>query len=262
MDSNKEILNNKITLVTGAAGGIGEKICAEFAELGCIVYLCDIKDTSETAQKINENVGAVRAKSLICDISSKESIREMFSIIEVENGGVDILVNNAAVKGPITGSHSFPEMTYGGFKKTIDIDLSAAVYCILLSLPHMINKKWGRIIFSSAPLSSSGIPAPYLASKIGFLGLAKQINEQYSQDNIKTLALALRHVNTPMIRRVIESRGMNVEEGIKELNEKSLTGKMIQPEEIAKIYSYFAANADDITNCVTLLADGGITYLR
>lgn len=262
MDTIKETLNNKVTLVTGAGGGIGERICAEFAQLGSIVYLCDINDTSEIAKKINEEIGAEKAKSVICDISSKESVREMFETIEAENDGVDILINNAAVKGPRTGAHSFPEMTYEGFKKTIDIDLSAGVYCILLSLPNMINKKWGRIIFTSAPLSSSGIPAPYLAGKSGFIGLAKQIAQQYGQDNIRTLAFALRHADTPMIRRVIESRGVDVEEGVRKLNEQSLTGKMIKPEEIAKIYSYFAVNASSTINGVTLLSDGGITYMR
>ncbi|MFW6273943.1 MAG: hypothetical protein ACOC17_03445, partial [Halanaerobium sp.] len=121
---------------------------------------------------------------------------------------------------------------------------------------------WGRIIFTAAPLSSSGIPAPYLAGKLGFIALANKIKENYSHKNIHSFALILRHTDTPMIRRVLKSRGKDVEAGIKSLNEKSLTGRMIKPSEIAELYSYFAAADNESIIDLSLLADGGITYLR
>jgi len=110
--------------------------------------------------------------------------------------------------------------------------------------------------------ASSGIPAPYLAGKLGFISLAEKIAEKYSSENIFSFALVLRHTDTPMIRRVLKSRGRNVEAGIKKLNEKSLTGRMIKPAEIAELYSYFAgADIESVQN-LKLLADGGITFLR
>lgn len=254
-------LEGKSALVTGACGGIGREISKKFAAEGADVYLCDIKDCSDFAERINEDLAAERASSLVCDISSAEDVEEMFEQIRLQNSKVDILINNAAVKGP-DGPHNFPDMSFEGFKKTIDIDLSGAVYCIQNALPQMLEQKWGRIIFTAAPLSSSGIPAPYLAGKLGFIALANKIAEKYSHKNIHSFALILRHTDTPMIRRVLKSRGKDVEEGIRKLNEKSLTGKMIKPAEIAELYSYFAeADSESIVD-LSLLADGGITYLR
>jgi NAD(P)-dependent dehydrogenase (short-subunit alcohol dehydrogenase family) len=194
-------------------------------------------------------------------LSKKEEILQMMDQIHKESHGVDILINNAAIKGP-AGKQSFPEMEYKGFQLTIAIDLSAAVHLILLSLPHMREQKWGRVLFTAAPLSSSGIPAPYLAGKAGFIGLSKHLASTYKKDGIKTFALALRHTDTPMIRRVIASKGIDVEEGLRKMHAKSLTGRMTTPVEIARLFAYFAVTENSDITGVSLLYDGGITYLR
>lgn len=261
MKENYCPLKNRVTLITGAGGGIGKAICYEFARLGSTVYMVDICDTSALADDIVKDVGGVRPLPVQCDIADKAQVKALMATIEKDHGGVDILVNNAAVKGP-DGPHTFPEMTLEGFKSTIDIDLSAAVYLTMLALPQMTQQKWGRVIFTAAPRSSSGIPAPYLAGKCGFIGMAKSLASQYEKDGIRTLALALRHTETPMIRRVIASKGLDVEEGLKKMNERSLTGKMTTPKEIAKLYAFFAATENDEVASVSLLSDGGITYLR
>lgn len=254
-------LQDKVALITGAGGGIGSEISKEFACLGACVYLCDIADTQDLADQIHQEVGGNKPIPMRCDISSRQEIENMMNQIREENGGVDILINNAAIKGP-KGPHSFPEMDFEGFKLTANIDLSAAVHLTLNALPHMRQQQWGRILFTAAPLSSSGIPAPYLTGKAGFLGLSKYLAATYKADGIKTFALALRHTETPMIRRVIASKGLDVEEGLKKMHAKSLTGRMTTPAEIAKLFAYFAVQEDPEVTGVSLLSDGGITYLR
>jgi 3-hydroxybutyrate dehydrogenase len=256
-----EPLRGKTTLVTGAAGGIGKKICEKFATLGSFVYLCDIQKSVDLAQAINEKYTDARAAPVACDIADKDDVVSMYRRITEERGGVDILVNNAAVYGPLE-THHFPQISYEDFISTIKIDLSGAVYCTLMALPYMKKQQWGKILFSAAPLSSSGIPCPYLAGKAGFIGLTKYIARQYGDYGISTFALVLRHVGTPMIQRVIISRGHDVEEGLAKMNAKSLTGRMITPEEIADIYAHFSVTTSSGINGVTLLSDGGITYLQ
>ncbi|MBN2514857.1 MAG: SDR family oxidoreductase [Deltaproteobacteria bacterium] len=256
-----EPLKGKTTLVTGAAGGIGMKICERFAALGSFVYLCDIKESADLAQAINEKYMDMRAEPVACDIADKEDVRSMYRRIENQRGGIDILINNAAVYGPLE-THHFPQISYEDFLATIKIDLSGAVYCTLMALPYMKEQRWGKILFSAAPLSSSGIPCPYLAGKAGFIGLTKYVARHYGEYGISTFALVLRHVGTPMIRRVIMSRGHDVEEGLAKMNAKSLTGRMITPEEIADTYAHFSVNTTAGINGITLLSDGGITYLQ
>ncbi|TFF97145.1 MAG: SDR family oxidoreductase [Promethearchaeota archaeon] len=250
-------LKGKVTLITGGTGGIGTAICKRFAELGAIIYICDIKGANELAKAINKQYGDKRAKAAEFDISKITDIETMYSQIKEENGGLDILINNAAVHG----SGDFPEIKYEEFLRTIKIDLSGAMYCTLKALSYMKKNNWGRIIFTGAPLSSSGIPCPYLAGKSGFIGLSKYISKKYKDHNIKTFTLVLRHCDTPMIRRVMKARGKDVKKGIGELHNKSKTGKMINPKEVAELYAYFSMAKSSEINGLTLLSDGGITYL-
>ncbi len=250
-------LEGKVVLVTGATGGIGTAICNRFAELGAFIYICDIKGAVELAKKINEQYEKQRSIAAQYDISNKDEIEKMYQKIEDKKNGVDILINNAAVHG----SGDFPHISFEDFLKTIKIDLCGAMYCTLKALPHMKKKRWGRILFTGAPLSSSGIPCPYLAGKSGFIGLTKYISKKYEDYNIRTFALVLRHCDTPMIRMVMKARGKDVEKGIIEMNKKSKTGKMITPNEVAEIYAYFCLAKSSKINGLTLLSDGGITYL-
>ncbi|MCD6345358.1 MAG: SDR family oxidoreductase [Anaerolineae bacterium] len=254
-------LKGKVSLVTGGAGGIGVKICEKLAALGSFVYVCDIKEATELVDRINAKYQEPRAASAKCDISDKKDVEATYRRIAEQRGGVDILINNAAVYGP-SKAHHFPEISYEDFVKTIQIDLSGAVYCTLLAIPHMKQKGWGRIIFTAAPMSSSGIPAPYLAGKAGFIGLTKYLSQRFSRDGIRTFALALRHVDTPLIRKVIASRGRDVKDGVEAMHKKSLTGKMITPEEIADIYAHFILASSSGLSGTVILAEGGITYLR
>jgi len=257
---DEESLEGKVALVTGGGGGIGEAVCKKLASLGVFVYVNDVsKSGRKIAEEINEQNKSEKASFVQYDISSRSAVEEMFKKIGRKHGGIDILINNAAIYGP---SCKFYEMRYEDFVKAIGVDLSGAVYCTLLALSHMRQNKWGRIIFTAAPMSSSGIPAPYLAGKAGFIGLSKYISKEFKKVNINTFGLALRHVGTPMIKRVMKGRGKNVETGLKELDKKSLTGRMMTPEEVAEIYAYFLTSLYEPLAGVVMLADGGITYLR
>lgn len=254
-------LEGKVSLVTGGAGGIGVKICEKLAALGSFVYVCDIKEAIDVVDEINVQYPEPRAAAARCDISSRADVEAMYGRIAEQRGGVDILVNNAAVYGPLQARH-FPEISFADFFKTIQVDLSGAVYCALLAIPYMKQKGWGRIVFTAAPMSSSGIPSPYLSGKAGFIGLTKHISQRFGGDGIHTFALALRHVDTPLIRRVIASRGRDVEEGVRAMHQKSLTGRMITPEEVAEVYAHFISASPPSVSGAVIPADGGITYLR
>lgn len=253
-------LKNKVTLITGGTGGIGSALCKKFAGLGSLVYINDVKNTSALANEINSKFRETRAIPVKADIADKNQVRKMFDRIQKENGGVDILINNAAVFAP--PPNHFHEITFENFKKVIRIDLHGAVYCTILAIKQMIPKKWGRIMFTAAPMSSSGIPSPYLAGKAGFIGLTKYLSVALNKYGIKTWAVALRHVYTPMLEGVMKSRGKNPVEARKKMDELSLTGGMAVPEEIADMFAYYALPFSDCISGQVIVADGGITYLR
>ena len=101
-----------------------------------------------------------------------------------------------------------------------------------------------------------------MAGKSGFIGMAKHLYTQYGGEGIRSFALALRHTETPMIRKVLAGKGIDVSEGLKKMHAKSLTGRMTTPKEIAKLYGWFAQADNTEVSGACLLADGGITYMR
>jgi NAD(P)-dependent dehydrogenase (short-subunit alcohol dehydrogenase family) len=257
----KPTIEGKVALVTGGAGGIGERVCDRLAAAGALVQVCDVQGAAGVAERINARHGRPLATAAPCDIAARDKVEALYADIAARHGGVDILINNAAVYGPLQ-RHGLQEITEEDFLRTLHVDLSGAVYCTLLALDHMKRAGWGRIVFTAAPLSSSAIPAPYLAGKAGFIGLARHIDQRYRAHGIAAFALAVRHVDTPMIRRVIQSRGKDVEQGLAAMNAKSLTGRMITPAEIAELYHDWVARAPLEAGGTVLLADGGITFLR
>ena len=133
----------KTVLVSGAAKGIGAAIIKEFAKEG---YNCVINyNTSlEEALKLKEEIEASGAKCLAiqADVSNEASVDKMFKEIEEEFGGVDVLVNNAAVDNYAL----FPSLKIEDFKKTIDVNVIGAYILARRAYKYMINNKWGRII--------------------------------------------------------------------------------------------------------------------
>lgn len=254
-------LSGRVSLVTGGAGGIGAAICEKLAALGSFIYVCDLRGAQRVVSRINKTYGEERASAADCDIADRDAVEAMYERVASQRGGVDILVNNAAVYGPLEG-HEFPRLSYQDFARTIGVDLSGAFYCTALALPHMRRQGWGRILFSAAPMSSSAIPSPYLAGKAGFMGMTRYLSKRYGDQGIHTFALALRHVDTPMIRKVMRSRGHDPEQAVESLHRKALTGRMITPAEIADLYAHVVCSGSAAESGTVVLADGGITYLR
>ena len=134
---------NKVVLVTGSAKGIGAAIIEELASAG---YDCVINyNTSEKeAFELYEKIKAYNINSLVikCDVSNEDQVNNMFNIIEEKLGGVDILINNAAVDLP----NLFSQKKVADFKKTLDVNVIGAFLTAKRAERHILDKKWGRII--------------------------------------------------------------------------------------------------------------------
>ncbi len=134
---------SKTVLVTGSAKGIGAAIIEELASSG---YDCVINyHTSEKeANLLNEKIKKYNVRTLVvkCDVSDEAAVNEMFNIIEQELGGVDILINNAAIDLP----NIFSKKKVEDFKRTLDVNLIGAYLTAKRAERYMLDKKWGRII--------------------------------------------------------------------------------------------------------------------
>ncbi len=241
---------NKTVLVTGSSQGIGAAIILELAKEGynCIINYNNSKDK---AYKLNEKIKEYNVKSLVikCDVSNEEEVDFMFNQIEKEFGGVDILINNAAVDIP----YLFYQKKVENFKKTLDVNLIGSFITAKRAKRYMINNKWGRIINIS---STNGINTyypmglEYDASKAALNSLTHNLAIEFAP------YVTVNAIAPGLIATENEIKDYDDEFMAMELD-KILVRRIGEPYEVAKLVKFLISDDASYINNSIIRIDGG-----
>lgn len=242
---------NKVVLVTGGAQGIGKAIVLELAKNHydvVINYLTSNKAAALLEEEIKKNYD-VRVMTIQADVSKEEEVDAMISLIEKKWGGVDILVNNAAVDL----SNLFHLKTADEFRKTLDVNVVGAFNCSKRVYRHMLDQEYGRIINIS---STNGINTyypmciDYDASKAALISLTHNLAFEYGP-YINVNAIAPGFIGTDN-----ELEGYD-EEFLKEEQEKIMVNRYGKPEEVAYLVKFLISDEANFINNTIIRIDGG-----
>ena len=242
---------NKVVLVTGGAQGIGKAIVLELAKNHydvVINYLTSSKPAALLEEEIKKNYD-VRVMTVQADVSKEEEVDAMISLIEKKWGGVDILINNAAVDL----SNLFHLKTADEFRKTLDVNVVGAFNCSKRVYRHMLDQEYGRIINIS---STNGINTyypmciDYDASKAALISLTHNLAFEYGP-YINVNAIAPGFIGTDN-----ELDGYD-EEFLKEEQEKIMVNRYGKPEEVAYLVKFLISDEANFINNTIIRIDGG-----
>ena len=242
---------NKVVLVTGGAQGIGKAIVLELAKNHydvVINYLTSNKAADLLEEEIKKNYD-VRVMTIQADVSKEEEVEAMISLIEKKWGGVDILINNAAVDL----SNLFHLKTADEFRKTLDVNVVGAFNCSKRVYRHMLDQEYGRIINIS---STNGINTyypmciDYDASKAALISLTHNLAFEYGP-YINVNAIAPGFIGTDN-----ELDGYD-EEFLKEEQEKIMVNRYGKPEEVAYLVKFLISDEANFINNTIIRIDGG-----
>lgn len=242
---------NKVVLVTGGAQGIGKAIVLELAKNHydvVINYLTSNKAAALLEEEIKKNYD-VRVMTIQADVSNEEEVDAMISLIEKKWGGVDILINNAAVDL----SNLFHLKTADEFRKTLDVNVVGAFNCSKRVYRHMLDQEYGRIINIS---STNGINTyypmciDYDASKAALISLTHNLAFEYGP-YINVNAIAPGFIGTDN-----ELDGYD-EEFLKEEQEKIMVNRYGKPEEVAYLVKFLISDEANFINNTIIRIDGG-----
>ena len=242
---------NKVVLVTGGAQGIGKAIVLELAKNHydvVINYLTSNNAAALLEEEIKKNYD-VRVMTIQADVSKEEEVDAMISLIEKKWGGVDILVNNAAVDL----SNLFHLKTADEFRKTLDVNVVGAFNCSKRVYRHMLDQEYGRIINIS---STNGINTyypmciDYDASKAALISLTHNLAFEYGP-YINVNAIAPGFIGTDN-----ELDGYD-EEFLKEEQEKIMVNRYGKPEEVAYLVKFLISDEANFINNTIIRIDGG-----
>lgn len=227
-------------LVTGGASGIGLAIARAFVAEGAHVHVGDADPSAlETVGRSDPALGRSR-----CDVADRDAVGRMFDAAIAGLGGLDCLVNNAGIAGPIG---RVDEIDPADWDRCIAIDLTGQFNCARLAVPHVIRSKNGSIVNLSSQAGKHGFPmrAPYAAAKWGVIGLTKALAAELGGFGVRVNAICPGLVEGPRIQRVISGKAeaLGISEG--EMTERLFAGvsikRFVPPEAIARQIVFLAS---------------------
>jgi NAD(P)-dependent dehydrogenase (short-subunit alcohol dehydrogenase family) len=222
-------LKNRVAVVTGAGGGIGQAIAVSLAQRGCHVSLCDINEAGveEVARQVTAlGVGCTTHR---LDVRDRAAVAELPAQVLAAHGAVHLVVNNAGVA--IGGN--FEQVCEADFDWLMDINFHAVVRMTRAFLPHLRNADQGRIVNISSlwGLMSPPGQAAYSASKFAVRGFSNSLRHELAGSTVGVTVVHPGGVATSIARSARVPVGISPQE--LELRRKQAQRMLRMPAERA-----------------------------
>jgi len=246
-------LDNKITVVIGGAGGIGEACATALARQGAKVIIADMN--LERAQAVAGRIASaagLESVAMPVDVSKEESVQELADNVTKKYGTIDILVNAQGINAKMPAS----EINMDTWDSLFRINVRGVVLPCRMIGKIMIEKKKGKIINLSSVRGIRGTDGgnvAYGATKGSVDMITRMLAAEWAQYNINVNAIGPSVVMTEMVKKAIAPERLQL------LLSKTLFKRFIDPEDVAAACVYLASDeAKNITGQI-MYVDGGLT---
>ena len=249
---NRIDLEGKRAVVTGGAQGIGLAIAERLLDSGAAVSLWDQDRDLLEATRGNLAVrGDVQAVAVdVTDLGAVEAARDQTNEVL---GGIDILIPNAGIAGPIFKTWEYPP---DAWRQVIDIDLNGVFYCCRAVVPQMIAQGYGRICMTASIAGKEGNPnaAPYSAAKAGVIALTKSLGKELASYDIAVNCITPAAARTRIFEQISQ-------EHIDYMLARIPRGRFLELHEIAAMVAWLVSAENSFTTgAVFDLSGGRATY--
>jgi 3-oxoacyl-[acyl-carrier protein] reductase len=244
------LLTNKVSIVTGAAYGIGAGISELFAREGSQVHLLDIDldKAEEAAATIRATGGEAWAHK--ADVTNKAQLAAAVETIHARHNRIDVLVNNAG----IYPRRLFFDMTESEWDQMMDVNLKSLFHLTKLVLPRMIRQREGKIVNIASVTFFKGMAklTHYVAAKGGMIGFSRALAREIGPHNI--------HINcvTP---GAIKTEGELIHADPADLaaiQAQQCLDRRLYPVDVARVCLFLASELSDGMTGQILNVDGGL----
>jgi NAD(P)-dependent dehydrogenase (short-subunit alcohol dehydrogenase family) len=246
--------DDKVSLVTGAASGIGRAAALQFAAEGAAVAVADIDEAGarSTAGVIEERGG--RAHAIRVDVADPGSVQAMADLVAETFGGLDYAFNNAGIVG---AGAPIADMPVEVWDRGIGVMLSGVFLCMRVEIPLLLSSGGGAIVNTSSGAGVIGFPgmANYVAAKHGVIGLTKTAALEYIGSGIRINAVCPGTARSRMVEEWMQGDPA-AEAQVAGLHP---IGRIADPDEIAAAALWLCSDEASFVVGHALVVDGGYT---
>ncbi|MFM9967765.1 MAG: SDR family NAD(P)-dependent oxidoreductase [Burkholderiales bacterium] len=243
-------LKGRTALITGASNGIGNAIARRLAEDGANIAIVDLVNVEAAAADLAKL--GVKTLGIKCDVSSETDTAAAVEQCVAQLGGIDILVNNAAMTAP---GRPFEEIPIAEWRRMLDINIIGPNLLCRAVSPHMRAKKYGRIINVASDTVHLGVPymLHYVSSKGALIAFTRAIAREFGKDGVNVNAIA---PGFTLSERIAKQKDRV--EGFRKANLNQLAIQRDEvPEDLAGIASFLASEDCAFMTGQTIVVDGG-----
>lgn len=252
------LLDGQVAIITGAGQGLGRAIALEYASEGAAVALLELN--ADTVQGVSAEIEAQggESRAFVLDITDYDAYAQVVSDVIAWKDKIDTLVNNAAISlyGTILTD------TLENWRRTMAVNLEAVYMGTKLVVPHMVERRYGRIIHiaSVQAFVSSGDVGAYNAAKGGIVAFTKSLAVELGQYDILVNAVAPGFMRTPMsfINGVDETTTPDFIEWYVNRGKVPLRRTGL-PEDVSGTVVFLASSYCRYMTGQLLVVDGGLT---
>jgi NAD(P)-dependent dehydrogenase (short-subunit alcohol dehydrogenase family) len=178
-------LSGRTAVVTGGAKGIGKHYSQALAAEGAEVVIVDVADGESLAQELAAKFGRDIGMSVTCDVSDEAAVQRLIGQVIERFGKIDILVNNAALFAALPGQ-TVTEIDVATWDKVMAVNLRGPFLMVQHATPHMIARRYGKIINIGSGTVFRGIPQflHYVTSKGGIVAFTRSLSRELGQHGI------------------------------------------------------------------------------
>lgn len=232
-------LIDKVSIITGAAQGIGLATAIKFAEEGATVVVCDVKQTAVDDAVAQCRALGATAVGFVMDVTQRDMVDAVVANVMAQFGRIDVLVNNAG----ITQDARLQKMTLEQFDRVIDVNLRGVFHCTQAVADHMVAQGSGAILNASSVVGIYGNfgQTNYAATKFGVIGFTKTWSRELGPKGIRVNAVAPGFIATPILDTMPEKV-------IADMAERVPLKRMGTAAEIANVYAFLASDEASYVN--------------
>lgn len=247
----------KVVIVTGGARGLGQEYARQFASRGARVVACDLRDCSETLEII-KNAGSA-GLAVKTDVSNAASAVCMAKAAVEEFGGIDVLVNNAALYGSLTFA-PLDKLDEAEWDAVMNVNVKGIWQCCKAVLPSMRKRGGGAIVNISSLAATYGMPngLHYTVSKAAVIGATRGLARELGRYNIRVNAVAPNVVDTEATNEVFGDKRDKILDVT--LSQQAIR-KPLATEDVVGTVLFLSSDQSKLTTGQTLMVDGGTVFL-